>query len=117
MVDLPPAEEPITVEPVELAGGQRIFAHDLALCAGRACAVHDPSDHHMADWPQHFRDPRVEAMTYGLHPGLMERVCPHGIGHPDPDHMAWYASCHTPEETSAEGTHGCDGCCYEPTEH
>lgn len=99
-----------------LVGGERVAAHDPALCEGRPCAVHSPSDHHMADWPQHFRDPLVEAATFGLHSGLMERTCPHGVGHPDPDHMAWYASCHGEEQTIAEGTHGCDGCCRPPKE-
>lgn len=96
-----------------LVGGERIRnAHPLTeRCISEGCAVHHPTDHHMADRPQHFRDPLIERMTMGLHPGLMERVCVHGVGHPDPDHMRWYASCHTEAETRAEGTHGCDGCC------
>lgn len=95
-----------------LVGGEVLRSvHGPEVCEGRACAVHAPSDHHMAGWPQHFRDPLVETLTTGLHPGLMERVCPHGVGHPDPDHMAWYGTCHTAEETEAESTHGCDGCC------
>lgn len=35
----------------------------------------------------------------------MERICPHGVGHPDPDCM--YAKRDT--------VHGCDGCCLEST--
>ena len=31
-----------------------------------------------------------------------ERVCPHGIGHPDPD-----------RPHHGGGVHGCDGCCKE----
>ena len=36
--------------------------------------------------------------------GIWERVCEHGIGHPDPD---------DPRILSGEdrGVHGCDGCC------
>lgn len=46
---------------------------------------------------------------------LMERVCDHGIGHPDPDHIkhvtriARYAS--VPVDVDGIGVHGCDGCC------
>ncbi len=95
-----------------LVGGQTVTnVHPEEICVGQYCAVHNPSDHHMHNWPQYFRDPQVEVFTFGLHPGLMERTCEHGVGHPDPDHMTWYASCHTPEETRVEGTHGCDGCC------
>ena len=52
----------------------------------------------MRDWPQVWRDDT----------GVMERTCPHGIGHPDPDHMAYVLSVN-PE--SVDGIHGCDGCC------
>lgn len=98
-----------------LVGGQAITnVHPEEACVGQHCAVHNPSDHHMADWPQHFRCPLSDPS--GAHPGLMERTCKHGVGHPDPDHMAWYASCHTTRDTRAEGTHGCDGCCQPPTD-
>ena len=108
---------PPDFEPVTLTGGQRIIAHPPSWCEDdEHCAVHNPSDHHMRDWPQHFRDPAIEAATFGLHPGLMERICPHGVGHPDPDHMAFYRKHHSPEEVSAEGMHGCDGCCMTADE-
>jgi hypothetical protein len=99
-----------------LVGGQKITnVHaETAQCRLVGCAVHNPTDHHMKNWPQHFRDPRVEAATFGLHPGLMERVCEHGVGHPDPDHMRWYRSCHSEIEATTEGIHGCDGCCWPP---
>ena len=50
----------------------------------------------MKDWPLNLR----ESM-------LMERICSHGIGHPDPDSLAWM------ERNGREGygVHGCDGCC------
>lgn len=86
-----------------LVGGERLInTHDPELCKGRPCAIHNPSNHSMSEFPQHFRDDR----------GMVERICPHGIGHPDPDHMSWYASCHTTRETHYEGVHGCDGCCH-----
>lgn len=85
-----------------LIGGQVIFAHRREDCAEDAfCAVHKPSQHCMSTFPQHWRTDRQ----------LMERICPHGVGHPDPDHMAFYAQHHSPAQVAAESTHGCDGCC------
>lgn len=45
--------------------------------------------------------------------GLTERLCVHGIGHPDPDSVEFLAS---KEDDPADarwgwGVHGCDGCC------
>ena len=34
--------------------------------------------------------------------GFIERICPHGVGHPDPDQ---------PEVDIYVYGHGCDGCC------
>ena len=68
--------------------GQHLQVHDAARCSG-ICPIHNPSDHHMSGWPTHWRDDRQ----------LMERICPHGVGHPDPD------------DRSDDRTHGCDGCC------
>lgn len=42
---------------------------------------------------------------------LIERHCPHGIGHPDPD-SADYFDRHFPEFDLS--SHGCDGCCVAP---
>lgn len=72
--------------------GQRILVHDKATCRGSHCVIHNPSDHHMKDWPTHWREDRK----------MMERICPHGIGHPDPDDIAF---------TKQNSVHGCDGCC------
>lgn len=44
---------------------------------------------------------------------LVERVCKHGVGHPDPDSVAYLE-----EKGIDDGVHGCDGCCLgknEPT--
>ena len=91
--------------------------HPGEKCEGRGipCCIHFPSDHHMRDWEMNWR-----ADT-----GVMERLCPHGIGHPDPDHMAYVRSL-TPEHDCPgrgqcpyphlewQGTHGCDLCCVPP---
>lgn len=63
--------------------------HEPERCAGQHCVIHNPSDHVMRDFPTHWRDDRK----------IMERICPHGVGHPDPD------------ETNPDTVHGCDGCC------
>jgi len=47
----------------------------------------------MRDWPVYWRDDRK----------IVERICVHGIGHPDPDQADFLID--------AGMTHGCDGCC------
>lgn len=82
--------------------GQRLTnVHaDTEDCA-KGCTVHNPSGHAMREFPTHWRDDR----------GLMERICPHGVGHPDPDHIAFVERVAGKEAASAESVHGCDGCC------
>lgn len=74
--------------------GQWITVHNAYNCAVDPCPIHAPSDHHMRDWPTHWRADRR----------IMERICPHGIGHPDPDCM----------NAIMDNVHGCDGCCQSP---
>jgi len=69
-----------------------INVHSKKACKGEYCCIHNPSKHHMADWPQNWREDRR----------IMERICEHGIGHIDPDQ---------PLRSIEDGTHGCDGCC------
>ncbi len=71
--------------------------HNPRLCYGTVCVVHNPTDHHMKDWPQVWRGDRA----------IFERLCPHGIGHPDPDQESYWRSIGREDE----GIHGCDGCC------
>jgi len=63
--------------------------HSEEQCKGQPCTIHNRSDHNMRHFPQHWRSDRR----------IMERICPHGVGHPDPD------------EIDPDTTHGCDGCC------
>lgn len=67
-----------------------LTCHEPDKCAGSSCTLHARSNHTMRSFPQHWRS------DWG---GFMERICPHGCGHPDPD------------ELHIEMTHGCDGCC------
>lgn len=82
---------------VTLPGGQKILCHHPVKCKGRVCCIHNPSTHPMVNWPQHWRSDR----------SLMERICIHGVGHPDPDHLATLRL----DEREWEAIHGCDGCC------
>ena len=72
--------------------------HKKTDCTGKPCVIHRPSKHSMRAFPTHFRYDRY----------LMERICPHGVGHPDPDDVAWQQEV-MPQR--APGIHGCDGCC------
>ena len=69
--------------------------HSAGKCAGEHCVIHNKSGHCMRAFPQHWR----------IDTGMMERICPHGTGHPDIDNP-W-------PESDARWVHGCcqDGCC------
>lgn len=85
---------PQKLERYTLVGSDRVLlVHPASKCKGEYCCIHNPSDHHMRDWPQNWRDDRR----------IMERICPHGIGHPDPDDPK--------TKNEYEAVHGCDGCC------
>jgi hypothetical protein len=71
-----------------------IYGHPSYACAREYCTLHNRSDHSMRSFPQHWRSDRA----------IMERICPHGVGHPDPDEKKLTKSKY-------EGIHGCDGCC------
>jgi hypothetical protein len=73
--------------------GQVLTVHGPKSCRGEHCVIHAPSNHNMRNFRTHWREDR----------GIMERICPHGVGHPDPDGIA--------VTEGDDGTHGCDGCC------
>lgn len=77
--------------------GPPLIVHDNDDCRGRNCCIHWPSPHPLADRPLNWRGPWIG----------MERICEHGIGHPDPDDLAYRKSIGAPLHT----VHGCDGCC------
>lgn len=82
-----------------------VKTHGADRCAGRPCCVHNPSDHHMRDWPLVFRFDRG---------ALGERICPCGIGHPDPDSLTHLLTVMPPDDADAMGVHGCCGHCRDP---
>lgn len=81
--------------------GINVPTHDPDRCVGTFCVIHNPSDHHMKNWPITLRLDRIGA--------LAERRCEHGVGHPDPDSLAFIDTLIG--EENSEGVHGCDGCC------
>lgn len=71
--------------------------HPAGTCAGEFCVIHKWSNHAMVSFPQFWREDKR----------MMERICPHGIGHPDPDEYRL--------DIAGRGIHGCDGCCSNET--
>lgn len=89
----------------QLPGPHVLRTHPETRCAGEWCVVHNPSDHHMRSWPLNWRGDR----------GLIERICPaHGVGHPDPDHLAFTEQIRGARAAEVESVHGCCGCCAPP---
>ena len=73
----------------------KLHTHTIDLCKGEVCSIHNKTDHNLRSYPQFYRFDR----------GIMERICDHGVGHPDPDDYLI-------RKGIDDGTHGCDGCCY-----
>ena len=68
-------------------------------CWKFGCVVHNPDSTSTANiegWPFRWRDDR----------GIMERICKHDVGHPDPDAAARFVRIGEPWQN----IHGCDGC-------
>jgi len=81
-------------------GNQVLFVHARERCKGH-CPIHRPSDHSMKEWPLHWREDK----------SIFERICPHNIGHPDPDSLTYLGECFGEEHRKLEEIHGCDSCC------
>lgn len=75
-----------------------VNVHPAGTCRGEWCTVHNRSEHSMRSFPQAWRADRM----------MMERICPHGVGHPDPDECTLMGP-----DGQAQASHGCDGCCKE----
>ena len=81
--------------------GVRMRVHARHTCdPAFTCIIHSPTNHHMRSWHLHWRSDR----------GIFERICPHSIGHPDPDQREFWKL----RGRTGEGVHGCDGCCAPP---
>lgn len=75
-------------------GAQLVEVHDRARCVGPPCPIHAPSGHPL----------RQDSLRWRPDRGIMERICRHGVGHPDPDDLRVRGGVDV-------GVHGCDGCC------
>lgn len=91
----------VPLEGVAYAEHIGLRTHGPDQCVGEFCSIHNPSDHHMRTFPQLWRGDR----------GFMQRICPHGVGHPDPDDLDFIAAKYGVHAAYDEGVHGCDGCC------
>lgn len=89
-----------------MPNGDILTTHAKGACAGQRCCIHRPSDHPLNTAPLNWRsDTKV-----------MERICAHGVGHPDPDHLHYVESTWGPDMAWGQGVHGCDGCCHEASQ-
>lgn len=79
---------------------QWLQIHNKEIC-NPPCAFHAPSDHHMQYWKMLWRDDRA----------LLERICKHGVGHPDPDQLTYLKTKVNVGYSAEKSVHGCDGCC------
>lgn len=86
--------------PYEEKYWKKFHTHSPESCAGSTCVVHNPSNHHMREWP----------LNYRLDTKMTERICKCGVGHPDPDAAAFHEAI----GASYLNVHGCCGCCSEP---
>jgi hypothetical protein len=82
---------------------QHLQIHDKGICTP-PCPFHAPSTHKMRHWEMLWRDDRA----------LLERICEHGVGHPDPDQIAYLRKRLDNNNYAYEQSiHGCDGCCLK----
>lgn len=85
--------------PFHLGGKQGFLGtvHPMRYCEGRECTIHNPPSKLPDGWSFYWRTDR----------GIMERICLHGIGHPDPGQFTYWKE----NNMEFEAVHGCDGCC------
>lgn len=82
-------------------GQKLVRVHDEGPgCFQHGCTIHNPTDPHK-DWPTHWRSDL----------GIFERICPHGVGHPDKDSIGFIRMTRDEDEAAVYSVHGCDGCC------
>ena len=78
-----------------------LVTHDSTECALAYCCIHKPSGHPLASAPLRWQNDLR----------FMERVCAHGIGHPDPDSLDYINALFGEMAAAFVSTHRCDGCC------
>jgi len=80
-----------------------LVTHDSTECALEFCCIHHPSGHALASAPLRWRNDLQ----------LMERVCVHGIGHPDIDSLVYVNAIYGEMAAAYVSVHSCDGCCQQ----
>ena len=75
-------------------------------CRTYGCVIHNPSDNCMSSFPSHWRTDR----------GIMERICPCGIGHIDVDQLNFIRRTKGEKAAYYESIHGCCGIHCHPVE-
>lgn len=83
---------------IALHDGRVLEVHPPWKCLDEPCCIHNPSAHPLRHAPLYWREDRA----------IIERICPHGIGHPDPDDLTFRLQHGT---LFGAGVHNCDGCC------
>jgi len=99
-------DNPATVCDVVLFATGLALTHTGERCMG-PCAIHGPSDHHMRGMLALYRADRQ----------MIERMCVHGVGHPDPDQATYWEATMDLGDAQAESIHGCcvQHCCRKET--
>ena len=76
-----------------------INVHPADRCKGTICVIHNRTFHKMRNFPVEW--------YYAEGVGIVNRICPHKISHPDPDQFEFL-------DATGNGRlkkHSCDGCC------
>ena len=83
-----------------------LVTHDAGECLLDHCPSHNPSRHPLASAPLRWRQDLE----------LMERICPHGVGHPDVDSLNYIDVVEGSGRAARLSAHTCDLCCVPPDE-
>ncbi|KQS98720.1 hypothetical protein [Cellulomonas sp. Leaf395] len=95
---------PMTVQEFIKVPGGVLRTHGRASCAGpEPCPIHRPSGHPL----------RMAPMAWRADVGLLERICQHGVHHPDTDALAHLRRNDADLDVAELARHHCDGCCRE----
>jgi hypothetical protein len=76
-------------------------AHTIHDCSPRHCIIHSP------EYPTEDRD-----LVWRVDRGFFEDICEHGVGHPAPEEIEYWADKYG-NAAWAQEVHGCDGCCRD----
>lgn len=80
--------------------GAEIRTHHEDKCSGQYCSIHNPSKHLLWEAPTVWDNENK----------MMNRVCTHGVSHPDYDDVTYNVGILGKDEAS-HVEHECDGCC------